>query len=52
MIMSICYLLSIISMPNYAISERLKNAIVNAKITPAHIQPSELINFHFHNGTP
>lgn len=45
-------LLSIIGIMRYAISERLKNAIVDAKITPALIQPNELINFHFHNGTP
>ena len=36
----------------YAISERLKIAIGDAKITPSLIQPKELINFHFHNGTP
>ena len=36
----------------YAISERLKNAIVEAKISPALILPNELINLHFRNVIP
>lgn len=45
-------LLYVDGITNYAISEPLKDAIEIAKITPALVQPSELINFHFHNGTP
>ncbi len=45
-------IISIIGITRYAISERIKNAIVDANITPALIKPNELINFHFHNGTP
>lgn len=45
-------LISVDGCARYAISERLKNAIVDANITPALIKPNELINFHFHNGSP